>query len=636
MGNEEIKKNDLNESVAVDSNTVEERLKNLKEFTVDNENILYPIYDIEVQEQLDNNMAIGVDAFFMNEYEKAKEIFGQHPSDPLHMLGYGALDFMVALVTFDKEKIAKSLKSLDTIEKKASKQIERINADEKKAGNGGFMSKFQKKKGKKIINAKLRANVIKAECNLLAASLYLFQENVVSFVKAAFCLKKVWSGFYSCWNEIKDNLEESKKVMDKHTFNGILFGVGSSKLLLSVLPPKILSIISIFGISSDKKQGIELLNQCINEKNLYTPLALSAQLFYHCIFNSLAPSSVALDLESGEVLLNKGLEMYPNSAVQLYFEGKFKRLIQDIDASTNSFVRANDAQNYFVELNHLFQYELVLNYILSQEWDKSIELLDILIKDKYYSVISFKYLSGIIHLMKNDVEKTKELFSSAVEIFKNQAKSIDIEQYCYAMIHLIEDDNYMDAEEAVLEFMYLWDGIPCMDKKRLEMALALRNTEEVEVEVAGKTTESETKSMKRNDSKASVASSSSSMSRMGKKAIEKDYIYKLIKGSIYRELNRFEESEKLFQNIIDNKHLFPKKSFILPFTFFELGILYTKTKDYTKAQKCLGKIKSYKGFFMEFRLDIKFQKANEHLRELMGKEAISEEPEKSNKEEAAI
>ena len=308
-----------------------------------------------------------------------------------------------------------------------------------------------------------------------------------------------------------------------------------------------------------------------------------------------------MDLESGEVLLNKGLEMYPNSAVQLYFEGKFKRLIQDIDASTNSFVRANDAQNYFVELNHLFQYELVLNYILSQEWDKSIELLDILIKDKYYSVISFKYLSGIIHLMKNDVEKTKELFSSAVEIFKNQAKSIDIEQYCYAMIHLIEDDNYMDAEEAVLEFMYLWDGIPCMDKKRLEMALALRNTEEVEVEVAGKTTESETKSMKRNDSKASVASSSSSMSRMGKKAIEKDYIYKLIKGSIYRELNRFEESEKLFQNIIDNKHLFPKKSFILPFTFFELGILYTKTKDYTKAQKCLGKIKSYKGFFMEFR-----------------------------------
>jgi len=651
MGNEEIKNvNDVNESVAVDSNTIEEKLKNLKEFTVDNENILYPIYDIEVQEKLDNNMADGVDAFFMNEYEKAKEIFGKYPTDPIHLLGYGALDFMVALVTFDKEKIAKSLKSLDTIEKKASKQIDRINSDEKKAGNGGLMSKFQKKKGKKIINAKLRATVVKAECNLLAAALYLFQENVVSFVKAAFCLKKVWSGFYSCWNEIKDNLEESKKVMDKHTFNGILFGIGSSKLLLSVLPPKILSIISIFGISSDKKQGIELLNQCINEKNLYSPLALSAQLFYHCIYNSLAPSSVALDLESGEALLNKGLEMYPNSAVQLYFEGKFKRLVQDIDASTHSFVRANEAQNYFAELNHLFQYELVLNYILSQEWDKSIELLDTLIKDKYYSVISFTYLSGIIHLIKNDVEKAKELFSSALDIFKGQAKTIDIEQYCYAMIHLIEEDNYKDAEEAVLEFMYLWDGIPCMDEKRLAMALALRNTEEEGGEgegeggeggVTGKTKTAEggeaTKSMKRNDSKASVASSSSSLSRMmSKKAVEKDYIYKLIKGSIYRELKRYDESEKLFQTIIDNKHLFPKKSFILPFTFFELGILYTKTKDYPKAQKCLGKIKSYKGFFMEFRLDVKLQKANEHLKELMGKEAISEEPENNKKGEATL
>jgi len=41
---------------------------------------------------------------------------------------------------------------LESIEKKASKQIDRINSDEKKAGNGGLMSKFQRKKGKKIIN----------------------------------------------------------------------------------------------------------------------------------------------------------------------------------------------------------------------------------------------------------------------------------------------------------------------------------------------------------------------------------------------------------------------------------------------------------------------------------------------------
>jgi len=38
--------------------------------------------------------------------------------------------------------------------------------------------------------AKLRATIIKAECNLLSAALLLFQENMISFVKAALNLKK--------------------------------------------------------------------------------------------------------------------------------------------------------------------------------------------------------------------------------------------------------------------------------------------------------------------------------------------------------------------------------------------------------------------------------------------------------------
>ena len=42
---------------------------------------------------------------------------------------------------------------MESIERKASKQIDRINADEKKAGNSSsFMSKIYKKKEKKIIN----------------------------------------------------------------------------------------------------------------------------------------------------------------------------------------------------------------------------------------------------------------------------------------------------------------------------------------------------------------------------------------------------------------------------------------------------------------------------------------------------
>ncbi|ORX47260.1 hypothetical protein BCR36DRAFT_355792 [Piromyces finnis] len=574
----------------------EEELLKLEEFTVDNEKILLPLYDIELQEELDRRMGAGIDAFYSNEYEKAKEIFGRYKSDPLHMLGYGALDFMIALITFDKEKIADSLKTLDSIERKASKQIDRINADEKKAGNStGLLSKLHRKKEKKIINAKLRATIIKAECNLLSAALLLFQENMVSFVKAAFNLKKVWNGYYSCWNEIKDNLEESRKVMDKHTFNGILFGVGSSKLLLSVLPPRVLSIISIFGFVGDREQGMDLLNQCTKERNLYTPMALSTQLFYYSIFNSLAPASVSHDTEIGKQLIDKGLEMYPNSAIQLYFKGRFARLAHDMEASTEALTLGNEAQNYYIELNRLFQYELVLNYVVKQEWDKSLELLDIIIESKYYSEIFFLYLAGVINCIKHDIEKTREYFKKSEELYKkNQGKMIDIEQYSQGIIQRIREDNYTDAETAVLEFMYLWDSIPCMDKKSLEMALELKKKDDDD-------NDNDNNNNNIGTSKESLKSSSSSINYSSKKAIEKEYVYRLIIGSIYRELERYDDSIKILESILQSKHLFPKKSYILPFANLELGILYTNTKDFTKAQKYFSKIKSYKGFFMEFR-----------------------------------
>jgi len=640
MSNEEIKNENIDKSQIKTNNDNEEdelELLNYEEFVVDNEKVLLPIYDIQVQEKLDSHMGKGIDAFYSNDYEKAKEIFGKYKSDPLHMLGYGALDFMIALITFNKEEIAKSLKTLESIENKASKQIDRINADEKKTGNNlGFMSKF-KKKEKKIINAKLRAIILKAECSLLAAALYLFQENVVSFVKAAFCLKKVWSAYNSCWNEIKDNLEENKKLMDKHTFHGILFGIGSSKLLLSILPPKILSIISIFGITSDRQQGMKLLNQCIEEKNLYSSMALSAQLFYFSIFNSLAPASVTNDLEEGQVIVNKGLEMYPNSAIQLYFQGRFVRLVRDLETSSTAFTQGNEAQSYFVDLNYLFQYELILNKVFNQEWEIGIKLLDVLIENKYYSEIFFSYLAGILCCMTSNIEKAKKYFDQSETLYKtNQSKIVDIEQYCQGVIQRIKEDQYNDVEIAVLEFMYFWDGIPCMDEKRLEMALALRQEDEKETQK-----EENQKDEKEDSKKASLSSinknkvkdssltietkssikslSSLNLNTNNKKMIEKEYVYKVIKGSIYRELKRYKESEEILTHIIQSKHLFPKKSYILPFAYFELGLLYTETNDYDKAQKNLNKAKSFKGFFMEFRLDLKILKANECLRELSEK-----------------
>jgi len=58
MSNEEISKEQT--PLPPIDNSNEDDVLNIEEFTVDNEKVLLPIYDIKIQEELDSKMAQGV------------------------------------------------------------------------------------------------------------------------------------------------------------------------------------------------------------------------------------------------------------------------------------------------------------------------------------------------------------------------------------------------------------------------------------------------------------------------------------------------------------------------------------------------------------------------------------------------
>lgn len=161
-----------------------------------------------------------------------------------------------------------------------------------------------------LSNGVLRAHVIRAECCLLIAMVYLSQETVIGYLKAGLNLRRgnVWPTCYcitctvlnfiqltvatawfgkniSGWarNSIDiwiktlfPRFNSGKRCKQEErgiTMLNLRYSIGSVHLLLSSLPAKILRIISAFGWKADKQLGFALLKLCMCSKRIRSSLA---------------------------------------------------------------------------------------------------------------------------------------------------------------------------------------------------------------------------------------------------------------------------------------------------------------------------------------------------------------------------
>lgn len=130
------------------------------------------------------------------------------------------------------------------------------------------------------------------------------------------------------------------KTIDQHFRTGVYLGVGSSNLMLSMMPSRLLSLIELFGYKGDRHLGLSLLykaggwSQSANEPSISFSSSAQLQsamtlltictaqegvrrticdmtlLIFHLILSSFTYEGV--DIKMAEKILNYNLERYPN------------------------------------------------------------------------------------------------------------------------------------------------------------------------------------------------------------------------------------------------------------------------------------------------------------------------------------
>ncbi|KAG7260979.1 hypothetical protein CRUP_016926 [Coryphaenoides rupestris] len=87
-------------------------------------------------------------------------------------------------------------------------------------------------------------------------------------------------------------------------------------------------------------------------------------------------------------------------------------------------------------------------------------------------------------------------------------------------------------------------------------------------------------------------------------------IKKLLKGLCLRQLGSLDEAERCFNHIIASEEKIKHDNYLVPFTTYELGLIYKQRGDTDKAISLLEQIKvNYKDYHMESRLHFRIHAA---------------------------
>ncbi|KAI9244765.1 hypothetical protein BY458DRAFT_567371 [Sporodiniella umbellata] len=300
-----------------------------------------------------------------------------------------------------------------------------------------------------IPNGVLRAYVAKGEACLQIAIIYLLQESCAAYTKCGLNLRRAYVNYSIVWQEYKRLGQTYDEYIDRDTIAGMQFGIGSIHLILSLLPPNILQRISAFAWKPDQHLGFVLLELCIESRRKCSPMASLMLLTYYTSSISLCSQVLSTEyIQPALKTLLDAQQIYPNSALFLYFAGHIARVANNMLLSSQSFeYTIQVAQGDWAEadMESTCKYELAINHMIAQRWEQAYTIF------LNHPSSLFLYLSAACLSMMGDYAKAILTYAQVADF-----NGLD-KRYISHKIKLLQQTGYQDIGFSLnaLEYLYL-------------------------------------------------------------------------------------------------------------------------------------------------------------------------------------
>uniref|UniRef100_A0A8C6GNT9 Tetratricopeptide repeat domain 39D n=1 Tax=Mus spicilegus TaxID=10103 RepID=A0A8C6GNT9_MUSSI len=532
----------------------------------------------------------GLYLFLNNRFSDAINLI--HPwskNSSYHALIYSMFMVVKAVLTFEPQDIQ--------IGMNAAKEALKTCNNFRKKPRIVTLSRLMSRQGiKSIKEEELHAEVCYAECLVLKSAITFIQDDsLLSFLKSGVNVGSSYQIYKDC-QQVLELMPENQSKTHRHLIGGIKFGVGVFNLMFSLVPPKSLKLLNMVGYSGDREVGLALLHDSASEPHINNILSVFTLLFYYnyvrVVFGVEKASTAAT-----ESLFLIYLEKFPNCVVLKFFRARFNMLNGNFESAKLKLQECIITQNEWKQVHHLCYWELMWCHIFLQNWKQAYNYANLLFQHSRWSKAIYIYSKAIIlALIPPDcVDSENESLSSyflrvdSLRI-KILGSSVPIEKFIAEKSQRYGTTTGWFTAQPLLEFIYAWSGFRVMSKK-IELISSWLLIIDKGKELLSENPNEEY-------------------------GIDDMSLLNLLKGLCLKHLGKHLKAEHYFIRVIRKEKMLKYDHYLVPYSYYELGMLHYLKGDYANAMKNLDNIKNYKDYSMEARLQFRAHIALEQIAKL--------------------
>ncbi|XP_062871442.1 tetratricopeptide repeat protein 39B isoform X2 [Trichomycterus rosablanca] len=509
-----------------------------------------------------------------------------------HALGYSSILVMQAGMTFDQKDIQVAMATI----KEALHTCQRFR---KKNSMVGSLSSFVSKQSADSLKTdQLHAEICYAECLLQKAALTFIQdENMISFIKGGIKVRTSYQIYKDCQHLLNLVQGVDGHIQALQQFEGgVRLGIGSFNLMLSLLPARILRLLEFIGFSGNREFGLAQLREGAATHSLRSILCVFTLLLYHT-YVCLILGTGEGNLEEAEALLQPYVDQFPKGAIILFYTARIAVLRGHFEKAQQKFEECIESQQQWRQIHHLCYWELMWSHTFQQQWREAYRYADLLSRESRWSRAIYVYQKAAILSMMSD-EEVKKTGENIVELFRQveglkqrlAGKSIPTEKFAMRKARRYSGTNPVKLVIPALEMMYVWNGFTIVGKRADVTEALLITIERAEEQLRNEPNPSEFHP-------------------------DDECLVQMLKGLCLKHLDRFLQAELCFSQVIASEKRIRYDHYLIPYTLYELGLLYKLQGDVAKATHYIEDAKmNYKDYSMESRLHFRIHAALNSLK----------------------
>lgn len=400
----------------------------------------------------------GMSLFFSNQYVEAEAVFKQmQGQDPLVAASLAVLYSMRAMLSMEQQYINQACAYLLY----ASHFAREVCPPKKglvSSALSGAMKWFKAPKEIQPMSASaFRASVVMAEAEVLRGIVLLLEETFSSYLKAGLALRRA----YNIYDQLQQHLEtyqaqeiakgrlkktavaevpsgstsenengdvdeaihvglgDKKRAntgvksaakerygldIDDNSYYGMHFGLGCIHITTSILPEKVLRILSTLGYMHDRTKGFHHMNECLYSGTIRAPLASLFVMAFHGMLPSFTPLMLKGSLPAAAKADRATKRLFPKSIIHLWVSGRIHRLKRfnepDEPSDIEIFQKCvkEGAQSSLAQalpqLKDIALYDLAWSHVARLEWYHAAQCFKELEESSMWSKCFYAYAQG--------------------------------------------------------------------------------------------------------------------------------------------------------------------------------------------------------------------------------------------------